>query len=474
MRKIVPVLLLPALLITAACRFDMRPPEIIKSTLPNEAGCILGPEDSPSITFSRAMDRTSVESLVRITGKEGGVPGIWRWEESKAVFTRHGTYRTGESYLLEAVGLVKDKRGASHTLSISLPFYMEKGAVETVEVTSAEPPGGASLESPFSPITLTFSFPMEKTSVKNALRVYPIINFALSWGDEGRICTLQPVENGWKAHSTYTVSLDSSAVSESGNPLHRPFEATFYAESEPPPLSAPELTTVQLLWPPPFPETSHELDTLEEDETFRMEFDSPPDRESIEYSFSISPGYAGSLHWTSERRCVFLPEPEERFRADTEYRIQLTTDARSIEGGTLAEPFEHSFSGAVSPPRALILDGSPSDDLPVTLPHASTVGFTPEGTLGSYTFIWKFDKDVLTDHERIQLQEKLRLTPVFPPDISYPVVVHLIWTSPDTLVCQIEGAGLGAEGRTCYYSLTPPSLSSGGEEEETIILEYSP
>lgn len=457
-----------------ACRLDLHPPEIIEETTPVEDGDILESGDSPSIAFSRAMDESSVESVFRITSEEGAVPGIWRWENRSAVFEKHGEYRPGKSYLLEASGLVKDKRGTSHPLSISIPFFVGEGASGSVQIVSTEPRGGASLDSPMAPITFTFSEKMEKTSTEKAIKVSPDIGFETLWDSSGRKCTLQPTGSGWAAPSTYAVSIDSSAVSEAGTKRCSFFETHFYAARTPQPLGAPAVTTVLLEWPPPFPETSEDLTSLEEDESFRMEFDRIPDRGSVEYAFSISPFSAGSLHWTDDRACVFIPDPGESLQPETEYRIQLTTDARSKEGGFLEEPFEHSFNGSVPPPRAVVLDGSSSGSFPVSLPHTPVLDFTPEGLLGSCTFIWRFDKEVATEEERLRLQDTISLTPVFPPDISYPRAVHFLWTAPDTLVSQFERAGLESDGRTCYYSLTTPTLSSGGEEEEALLLEYSP
>lgn len=472
-KHITPLLVLP-LVFASACSLDLHSPEIIEETMPGEAGEILDPGESPSIAFSRAMDEASVESAFRITREGGEVPGIWRWENNKAVFEKHGDYRPGKSYLLVALGAATDKRGTSHPLSLSIPFYVEEGASGSVQIVSIDPQGGASLDSPVAPVTLTFSEPMDKSSTEKALRVYPDISFDTLWDSDGRKCTLQPTGSGWAAPSTYTVSIDSSAVSQSGDKRSSYFEAHFYAASEPPPLTAPHITTVLLQWPPPFPETSKDLTSLKENESFRMEFDRIPERGSVEYAFSISPFCAGSLHWTSDTACVFIPDLEESFEPNTEYRIQLTADARSKEGGSLEEPFEHTFTGSVPPPRAVVLDGSSSGSFPVNLPHTSILLFTPEGLLGSCTFIWKFDKEVLTEEERVRLQDTLSLTPVFPPDISYPRAVHFLWTAPDTLVSQFERVGLESDGRTFYYSLNVPTLSPGGENEEAIMLEYSP
>ncbi len=473
MQHITPFLLVP-LVFASACSLDLHPPEIIEKTTPAEAGDILESGESPSIEFSRAMDEASLESVVRITSKEGEVPGIWRWEKGRGVFEKYGEYRPGRSYLLEASGLVTDRRGTSHPLSLSVPFYVEEGASGSVQIVSTDPQGGASLDSSMAPVSLTFSEPMEKASTEKALKVSPNIGFETLWDSGGRTCTLQPTGGGWAAPSTYSVSIDSSAVSLSGDRRCSFFEAHFYAASEPPPLGAPDITTVLLQWPPPFPETSEDLTSLEEDESFRMEFERIPDRNSIEYAFSISPFSAGYLYWSGERACVFIPDPGERFEPEREYRIQLTAEARSKGGGLLEEPFEHLFTGSTPPPRAVVLDGSSSGSLPVDLPHSSVLDFTPEGLLGSCTFIWKFDKEVTADKERIRMQDTLGLKPVFPPDIPYPRAVHFLWTAPDTLVSQFEGAGIEADGRSCYYSLTIPTLSSEGEEEEALLLEYSP
>jgi hypothetical protein len=118
----------------------------------------------------------------------------------------------------------------------------------------------------------------------------------------------------------------------------------------------------------------------------------------------------------------------------------------------MAEAFSIQFRAAAQPAPS-ILHGLPEDGFPVTLPHDSPIRISPSGILGTYSLSCEFDAPVESLEERKRLQTAVRVLPVFPPDIGYPEVIHLLWPDERTLVCQLEGLGTAARGRQCYYSL---------------------
>ena len=464
------------LLLSSSCRLDVEPSAVVEATLPDSPGQVLEEDAQPGVVFARLMDRRSTEESMGIEGPRGPVPGAWKWEGREATFENFGEYVPGTSYRLELGGTARDARGTAHPLSRSVRFFVGRGNGAAVTVLSMEPEGGSTLTDPHTPVTLTFSEPMDTRTVEDALLVYPELGCEATWDGEATVCTIAPTGTGWTGPRTYTLQVDGSAAARSGGMLSRPFEALLHSATSPDPLPPPETETVLLAWPPPFPATSPDVTALEEGETFLLRFSRPVDRESIDYAFSLDPYCPGSLYWCSDTECVFVPEPGSFFEIETEYFVRLDEGASAAGGGELENPFSFSFSGAVSPPHPVSVDGHPGDPFPVDLPHSSTVSITPSGLLGSYTLIWSFDLPVASESERARLQETVSIAPVFPPDLPYPSIVHHLWTDDLTLVSQCEGIGGGSEGRTCYYRLSFPSSGRGSPDsaETSLMLEYTP
>ncbi len=439
----------------AACSLRMKRPELIERTVPQKAEEVLERDTHPSVTFSRRMERESVNRALSVSERRGELAGEWSWDGRTVEFSSYDRYEESTPYRLELSGTVRDARGAALRLSHSIPFFVSRGKRERVEILRMNPEDGSSLSSPFSPITLEFNTSMVPESLEHAVRVFPEAGVRISLDDSGKTCSIEPSPPGWLSGEIYRLSIYTSAVSTEGEHLRAASQAVYYADAAIQVLPPPAVSTVRIEPPPPFPEVSSSLEELHEGESFRLSFSRPVDKESIEFAFRISPFWAGSLYWIDSSACVFLPEPGESCTPGGTYRIHIDETARARDGGGMTEPFTAEFR-AVERPKPSTLDGLPEDGFPLSLPHEPPIRISPAGTLGSYTLSWGFDAPVASVEERKRLQEALRILPLFPPDIGYPEVVHLLWPDARTLVCQVEGLGAGARGRRCFYSVKIP------------------
>ncbi|HEY3336836.1 MAG TPA: Ig-like domain-containing protein [Candidatus Limnocylindrales bacterium] len=93
--------------------------------------------------------------------------------------------------------------------------------------------------------------------------------------------------------------------------------------SEPAPVSAALFVTIGTAHDPAAP--------------FTVEFDQPMDRASTAAALSVEPTAPFSVRWDAAGRIATLV-PAVAWRTDTLYRVQVTTTARSADGGSLAAP----------------------------------------------------------------------------------------------------------------------------------------
>lgn len=462
------------LLLISSCKLNTAE-ELIEHKYPKQDGEVLENGKTPSLLFTRDMDRPSVESALSLQGTYGEIPGRWEWDGRRVSFDIYGKFTHGEKYYISLDGPVRDKRGEIHSMSFSFSFYAGSDSTEQVRVLSTQPKAGGDLSSPHSPITIEFSTTMKRDSLKEAVSLGPHVPYELKWSDEDTVCILTPTEKGWISSRIYSLSIAPSARSVEGKSAESTFEALFRTDFERGILEAPEISTVRIEWPAPFPLISSDLTTLEKGETFRISFSRAVERDSIESAFTLEPLRYGRLYWVDEKSFVFLPEEGEFFEEDLHYTIDISVTAEAEDGSRLSSPFTYTFDGAAPSPRPIALSGSLSDP-PIALPHNSSIPVEAVGAAASSTFIWEFDAEVSSSTLKADLQRAVRISPLFPPDLSLPRIVSFLWSDDRTLVCQVEGIGDGAAGRTCYYRVHLPHAPSArtDEEENTVILEYVP
>jgi glycosidase len=94
---------------------------------------------------------------------------------------------------------------------------------EVVDVSVAQ---GDSLVTPLDPITVTFSEPMNRTSVQNALSFDPQVTGTLTWNANSTAVTFTP-SSSWPSLSNMRLIITSSATDQGGRPLTGGFEREF-------------------------------------------------------------------------------------------------------------------------------------------------------------------------------------------------------------------------------------------------------
>ncbi len=188
------------------------------------------PIDAPvTIRFDQPMDVGSVQQAFRlqIPGSPA-LEGLFAWDERNTQMTfepsEHLIY--GSSYEI----LVSEQARSAGGAGLLEAFRGEFLAVPRPAVVQTDPANGAQA-SPYAPIEVTFSAPMDPASVLGALRSTPAIeNLGTFWDSDGR--TLQ-IYGDLQPSTRYTISLAATASDPHGTPLAGQYTWSFDTEALP-------------------------------------------------------------------------------------------------------------------------------------------------------------------------------------------------------------------------------------------------
>ncbi len=162
---------------------------------------------------------------------------------------------------------------------------------------------------PDAAVLIAFSYPLDKYSVQQALRLDPPTPYRLSWA--GQVLSLEP-EDTWEVETTYTLTLEGQVRDATGNVWEKSLRWTFRTRSR-----VLEVAPQGMALP---------CDSIS------ITFDRAADRQSVEAAFHISPTVSGTFEWEGNQvRFV----PTEGFLSSRFYQVSLEPTAQTIDGRPL-------------------------------------------------------------------------------------------------------------------------------------------
>lgn len=185
-----------------------------------------------------------------------------------------------------------------------------------------------------TPVSISFSAPMDQTSVAASLDVDPAVAVNLAWDASGTRLTITP-KSGWSPATYHTITVRPGALGANGRPMAVPARAVFLTRA----------ATVGHIEATALSGTQASLSTA-----FRISFDHPVDVTAVRDALTIDPPLAGTLEMSAAPAgsSVFVFTPSAALAAATTYRIAIAglvdaSGARLAAGPTL------SVSTAVAP-----------------------------------------------------------------------------------------------------------------------------
>jgi uncharacterized protein YfaS (alpha-2-macroglobulin family) len=196
---------------------------------------------------------------------------------------------------------------------------------------AASPPDGAAAVLPRSPVTLSFSAPMNRASAAAALRVDPPTPGSLAWSDDATALTFRPAAP-LTPNITYTVSLDASALDRWWRPLARPAAVRFRTAPQPAVVAAmpagpgvPADTSLAVIFSQPMV---------------------PPDAvgRPVAPPLQFTPAISPTARWIDQR--TLLVRPGAPLAPATSYAASISAGLADLRGVELGAPYAWSFTTA--------------------------------------------------------------------------------------------------------------------------------
>ncbi len=172
-----------------------------------------------------------------------------------------------------------------------------------------------------APIDITFDAPMDAPSVAGALRISPDSPFSLTWDKAGRQLRIAPTAF-WRPDTLYTVTIDTSARSETGGRLASPVHAVVLTR----PAGRVTLAPTRKLGA-----------RVRSDTAFTIRVDRPVSLAAIRAALRSEPALRGDLQ-AGPTAGEFRFTPSSVLAPSTKYRVWIEglTDADGVPFGTSA------------------------------------------------------------------------------------------------------------------------------------------
>jgi alpha-tubulin suppressor-like RCC1 family protein/photosystem II stability/assembly factor-like uncharacterized protein len=306
-----------------------------------------------TVTFSKPMNQSSAENAFSIVPYVGGT---FAWSGNTMTFTPSANYEYFTDYTVTISTTAKDLTGTSLVSAYSWTFTTKVEPDTTPPTVTGESPVGTSVPVN-TPITVTFSEPMNQLSAQGAFIVAPSIGGTFSWSGNTMIYT--PSSN-YEYSTLYTVTIANSAKDLAGNSLASPYSWEFTTENEPD--LTPPVVTVNLPTGVDVPVNA----------PVSVTFSEPMNQVSVEGAFSIEP-YVGGTHSWSGNTMTFTPSSSYDY--STTYTINITTSAKDLAGNSLESTFAWNFTTEAEPdiiPPTITNNLPTGTEVPVNAPVSVT------------------------------------------------------------------------------------------------------
>jgi N-acetylneuraminic acid mutarotase len=187
------------------------------------------------------------------------------------------------------------------------------------EVLSTSPENGAEEVSLSASITIAFSEPMDRISTEGAFSISPGIPTTFKWEDTNKTLIVIPKEK-MNLSTRYNVTIGTSAMSQMGMNMIRPYSFTFTTtrDSEPPSVLSTN---------PPDGATN-----VDPNSQITIVFSEPMNKTSVEDALSIIPGSINNRSWDTSGEVLTLNVSMEEGK---KYIVKIAQTAEDLAGNRM-------------------------------------------------------------------------------------------------------------------------------------------
>ena len=202
---------------------------LVVATNPVEGALGVSGADTPWVLFDRPMDIQKTQSAFRLSSAGGSATGQFYWEGTKMYYRLSTPLSGGDEYTMVIGAGSETGDGVDLGEDLNIRFYAiaDLGAPAIVSVS---PPNGAGDVDPNSNIEITFSEPIDFSTVDDGLSISPSVISTKSMDTAGTTLVINPTSA--LSNATYTVNLSRSVKDLAGNRLDSELSFSFTVGSD--------------------------------------------------------------------------------------------------------------------------------------------------------------------------------------------------------------------------------------------------
>ena len=284
-----------------------------------------------TIIFDRAIDTDSIVDAFVI---QPDAPGNCNWSNgnTKLEYTPSDYLQPNTKYTVMITTLAKDAEG--NPLEESFSWSFTTGAIIDITPPTVGPVSPADWEIDILidvNISITFSEPMNTSSVEDAFSLSDGTNISGTFGWNGNTMTFNP-SNNLNYGTWYFVIVGTGAMDATGINIENEFNSRFETLQNPG-LPAPEVDLVLPL---------HLEDDISISTNVSITFTEPMNTSSAQNAFSLSDGtnISGTFSWNGN---IMTFNPSNNLEYDTWYFVTVGTGAMDTTGINMILDFNSSF-----------------------------------------------------------------------------------------------------------------------------------
>jgi photosystem II stability/assembly factor-like uncharacterized protein len=313
---------------------DKTPPTIT-STSPASGAIDVPTTSTVSVTFSERMEQPSAESAWRIGPF---ITGTFTWSGNTMTWKGDSQFAELTNYEVKIQTDARDEDGNPLAAEYRFNFTTKK-SIPPVAPTATfnSPPNGAVNVATNVKVQVTWSAPMNASSVEGAWSITPAAAGAFNWSADTKSFAWQasPVlQEGTK----YDVKIGPSAKDWNGNASGATFSLTF--------------TTLSTNVPPRVLSTTppDNATNVAKDTDVVVKFDRKMRPADTELAFRFMPPMAQSTAtWNSPDDDEITWKHPYPLQQDTRYSVTITTDAKDANGVKLPKIYTFNFTTVKDP-----------------------------------------------------------------------------------------------------------------------------
>lgn len=316
---------------------DFEPPFVVSVT-PLKDSVNVDEKITVVVQFSERMEPAVTEKAFSLVSEGASVDGYFTWSDDGRLMTFTPEYplKKGRIYYIKITENAEDKKGNNLENEIYQAFTVGSETVKPY-VVSTYPAYGTIGIPKESDVVITFSEPVDKSSVLDSVSFSPSFQYQLIMENNNTTARFDPVST-LEYGTTYNIDVGAEIKDLEGNKLLEPYQFMFTVGDD---FTSPQLVSIR--------NSSSAINftggvinhDVEKDDSIILDFSKPMNRVNTENYISFSPSVAGGFYWESETRVAF--SPSGIFDLDQIYTVCVSRSLTDTNGNELDREYSYLF-----------------------------------------------------------------------------------------------------------------------------------